>query len=208
MSGNQPTQPINFNDILSNLETDNEDDDGLQTLSGDIMFTDYMDPEEFIAANGKYDSHQYLKVMHLNADSLSTKFDAFRSLIVNELSDKNSSPFFDIIAISETHLHNDGGSANTNSLSDIDIKDSLPNYHFLGKSRMRLKKGGVGFFIRSSLMDSVSIDTNLSIYEEGLFESLFLRIKGEKNSNEIVLGTVYLPTGQRLNKNQVYEHLV
>ena len=207
MSGNQPTQPINFNDILSNLETDNEDDDGLQTLSGDIMFTDYMDPEEFIAANGKYDSHQYLKVMHLNADSLSTKFDAFRSLIVNELSDKNSSPFFDIIAISETHLHNDGGSANTNSLSDIDIKDSLPNYHFLGKSRMRLKKGGVGFFIRSSLMDSVSIDTNLSIYEEGLFESLFLRIKGEKNSNEIVLGTVYLPTGQRLNKNQVYEHL-
>ena len=170
------------------------------------MFTDYMDPEEFIAANGKYDSPQYLKVIHLNADSLSTKFDAFKSLIVNELSDKDSSPFFDIIAISETHLHDERGSANTNSPSDIDIKDSLPNYLFLGKSRMRLKKGGVGFFIRSSLMDLVSIDTNLSIYEEGLFESLFLRIKGEENSNDIVLGTVYLPTGQRLNKSQVYEH--
>ena len=73
MCGNTPAQLTNFNDILSNLETNDgdDDDDNLPTISADIMFTDYMDPEEFITTNGKYVSHQYLKVMHLNADSMS-----------------------------------------------------------------------------------------------------------------------------------------
>ena len=123
---------------------------------------------------------------------------------VNELSDKNCSPFFDIIAISETHLHDERGNANTNtnSLSVNDIQNSLPNYQFIGKSCACIKKGGVGFYIRNGLMDSVKIDYNLSIFKEGLFESLFLQIKGENHSGDLVIGTLYLPLWDAWSESQ------
>ena len=190
-------------EILRNLGHEDDDDEEFSSFGEDLICTDYMDPTEFMeSVGGKYDNGNYLNILHLNIDSLTTKFDAFRDLVGSELS--NGRLFFDLIAISETHLRSEDGSSNSSSLSDDEIKFSLPNYCFIGKSRLNSKKGGCGFFYRKDLAEFVSIEEDLSIFEEGLFESVFLRLQSEKGDTTV--GTIYLPTGQRVQRDRIYEH--
>ena len=127
-----------LNEILKNLG-DNDDNEEFCSFGEDLICTDYMDPTEFMeSAKGKYDNDNHLNVLHLNIDSLSTKFDALRELIGSDLS--SGEPFFHLIAISETHLRSEGGKSNYSSLSDDEIKFALPNYCFVGKSRKNFKK--------------------------------------------------------------------
>lgn len=95
-----------------------------------------MDTDEF-SKNiiPQFEGNDFLKLMHLNIDNLTTKFDAFSSLITRQLPKKNAAPFFDVIAVSETHLRTENSTANCNSLSEEEVKLSLDGYGFHGKSR-------------------------------------------------------------------------
>ena len=162
---------LNLHDILSNIE----DNELGPTISEDLILTDYLDPSELVSnTKGKFDNDNHLNILHLNADSLTTKFDAFSMLIKDNfyIEDK---PLWDIIAISETHLRAEKGTSNQQSLSAEDIKYSLPKYSFFGKSRERHKKGGVGLFINNSILDFTTIDPELSIFQEVFFNLFFSR---------------------------------
>jgi hypothetical protein len=73
---------------------------------------------------------------------------------------------------------------------------------------MESKKGGCGFFHRKDLHDYITIDEELSIFEEGFFESLFLKVRNgtSRKGKNTIIGTTYLPTGQRTNQARIYEH--
>ena len=183
---------------------DSFDHNDLLSFTDDVLLSDYMDVEEF-GKNiiSEYDNENHLKLMHLNIDNLTTKFDAFSTLITQQLRGSNS-PFFDIIAVSESHLRSEKSSSNQCSLSEEEIKLSLDGYGFHGKSRVRTKKGGVGLFVRNELYDQFSVDEELSIFHEGIFESIFLRNRS-RTRKDLVVGTIYLPNGLRSNKSQILE---
>lgn len=195
----------NLKEILQDLG-DDDDDENHVSFGDELIISEYQEPEELMKnCKGKYDNDHHLNILHLNVDNLTTKFDSFRSL-VTELSD--GKPLFHIIAVSETHLRSEKGSSNLASLSDEEVKFSLPNYCFVGKSRTINKKGGCGIFYRKDLQDLITIDEELSIFEEGLFESLFIQIRNNNtiHCKKTIIGTMYLPTGQRTNRAQVFEH--
>jgi endonuclease/exonuclease/phosphatase family metal-dependent hydrolase len=84
----------------------------------------------------------------------------------------------------------------------------LPNYIFTGIRRSNSKKGGIGFFYRKDLQELISVEEDLSIFEEGLFESIFLKIRCDENKGkETVVGVIYLPTGLRNRRNQISQYL-
>jgi len=68
--------------------------------------------------------------MHFNVDNITTKMDAFRNFNNTELNGRYE-PFFDVIALSETHLRSDKGKSNLASLSDLELRNSLPGYQFI-----------------------------------------------------------------------------
>ena len=65
----------------------------------------------------------------------------------------------------------------------------LSNYAFFAKSRSKCKGGGVGLYIRKNLTHWLRDD--LSMFEEGCFESIFVEINLGKF--KIICGTVYRP---------------
>jgi hypothetical protein len=77
---------------------------------------------------------------------------------------------------------------------------------FKGKSRCISKKGGVGCFYQKDLHELVSVEEDLSIFEEGLFESFFLIMHSQHGGKDFVAGVIYLPTGQRTQRDRIFEH--
>ena len=147
-----PPVQKNFHDILTEA-VGAEDDDEEPTLADDVILTEYMDLSEFLndSVSKEFNKDGNLKIMHFNIDNLTTKFDSFETLISKDLSASDGCPFFDLISISETHLCSEQGNSNQTSRSENEIQFSLPNYYFVGKSRVNMKKGGCGFFIRKDL---------------------------------------------------------
>jgi hypothetical protein len=58
----------------------------------------------------------------------------------------------------------------------------------------------VGLFYRTDLHQFISIENDLSIFDEGLFESLFLKLKAKDVGRDTVVGAIYMPTGQRVER--------
>ena len=180
------------------------------SFTDELLASDYLDTEEFCKTIAKeYEGDEFLRIFHMNMDNLTTKFDAFSTLTTKQLVDSNSTPFFDIIAVSETHLRSESGVANSNSLSDEEIKSSLDGFGFHGKSRKNMRKGGIGFFVKNDIFDHFTVEDSLSVFHEGIFESLFLKMhprsSSQSNGKTLVIGVIYLPTGLRSNKAKILE---
>ena len=98
---------------------------------------------------------------------------------------------------------------NANSLSEDEVNLSLNGYGFHGKSRNNMRKGGIGFFIKNSIYDHFTVEEELSIFHEGIFESLFIKLHLQSptsgNDWNVVIGVVYLPYGLRGNKAKIFE---
>ena len=91
-------------------------------------------------------------------------------------------------------------------LSETWLTDSTKNcynmnYSFINKTR-QFKNGGVGMYISNHL--EFKIREDLSIYDEEIFESLFIEIHSQKTKNKII-GIVYRPPNNKYNKFE--EHL-
>ena len=182
----------------------------LLSFTDNLLASDYLDPDDFCKSIAKdYVGDEFLRILHMNVDNLTTKFDAFSSLTTQQLVGTDSSPFFDILAVSETHLRSSSTSANTNSLSEDEVNLSLSGYGFHGKSRTNMRKGGIGFFVKNSIYDRFSVEEELSVFHEGIFESIFIKLHSQSptpgNHRTVVIGAVYLPNGIRGNKAKIFE---
>ena len=80
----------------------------------------------------------------------------------------------------------------------------LPNYAFFSKSRSKFKGGGVGLFICKNLTRWLRND--LSMFEEGCFESVFVEIKLGKFN--IICGNVYRPPSNNSDLNNSFFNIL
>ena len=125
-----------------------------------------------------------LKIMHLNAQSLSSTSDAFQHLI-HETSDAfqhliHDYPF-DIACIIETWL-----TSNKHQLSYVQI----PNYTIHCNNRTDRRGGGVGIYVKESIKhhirkDVMDFDTNL--------EHLWIEFHGINRNSNILVCVIYQP---------------
>ena len=70
------------------------------------------------------------------------------------------------------------------------------------------KKGGVGLFIKNAIFDQFTVEEELSVFHEGIFESILkMHPQSTNHSNDkaFVIGAVYLPSGLRGNKAKIFE---
>ena len=102
------------------------------------------------------DKPDMFSFIHVNIRSLPMNFDNL--VIFLGLLNRNLS----CIGISETWL---------NDISPIDIFN-IPSYSFLCKSRSSRQGGGVGIYVNNTY--NLEERTDLSIFYEGIFESIFL----------------------------------
>ncbi|KAJ8048890.1 hypothetical protein HOLleu_01392 [Holothuria leucospilota] len=90
---------------------------------------------------------------------------------------------FDLIGITETWLKRD-------SCSGLFW---IPGYNFVHTPRTIRIGGGVGNYVKSTL--KFEILSELSIFEEGLFESIFIQVKNSSTLGNYIAGVIYCPTG-------------
>ena len=66
----------------------------------------------------------------------------------------------------------------------------IPNYVFVHKSRKSKRGGGVGIYIKKS--NKFKERTDLTIFEDGIFESIFIEIENI-NTVKTLIGVIYRP---------------
>lgn len=112
-------------------------------------------------------------VMHLNIHSLHKNLDNLVEML-HELEKKKV--IVDILLLCETWLNKDNC-----------MLLNIHGYLFYHKSRQNVIGGGVVIYVREGL--AVSSVADLDCFKEGVFESIFLGIKREKD--ELLVGEIY-----------------
>lgn len=148
-------------DLIDILNKDNE-------YPFDMPNCLYYDPKNtniVNASNFKY------KILHLNIQSTAEKYTDFRVL----LDDLNSQGLqFDFILVCETF---------SNQFNCK--KYALPSYHLEPNFRKTMIRGGVSIYIKQNIPYKIRHD--LSIFNEGIYESLFIELVNEK----VIIGEIY-----------------
>jgi len=116
-------------------------------------------------------------VLSLNIQSLSSKYDAFKTFIYKLI---NSGCGPDVICIQETWQ--------INSETEFNIEGYQPLVYKIRDGGVQ--GGGVGIFVKNGL--SFKINPNYSIFQDRVFESLFIDIK-VSNAKTITIGSCYRP---------------
>ena len=179
-----PIQNINVDDSknLSAIIDNNEYDNPL------LENCTYCSPEDIDTISS---GNAKLRVLHLNIRGLADKLDSLCD-ILSILNDKNHK--IDIVLLCETFV-------NDTNLA----RCSLPNYTFEELHRKEKSRGGVGIFIDKKIKYKVRHD--LSLFDEGSFESIFLEITC-KNKNTVV-GEIYrVPNTNELSFIDKYSSII
>ena len=179
------SDPSYLNDFFS-TETPTTDSDNFVSIndSGDIIpcyannyhkadciSFDVFDSD--MSANNEFLTESNFSSLGINIRSLSnTKNFALLEVFLNSLCFRPT-----VIAINETHLRD----------NDPGPHCDLPGYDFVSNCRTVRKGGGVGIFVADSL--NYAVRNDLTVMDEGIFESLFIEIKGVEKS--ILFGTIY-----------------
>ena len=142
-----------------------EDDDS--PLLNNCCYREPNDVDKLETTNAK------LKVLFLNIRSLPDKIDQLQDLL-STLKDKNYE--IDLILICETFI-------NDSNLG----RCKLANYAFEEMHRQNKAGGGVGIFINTKL--KYKIRNDLTIFDEGFFESIFIEL--DSKNKTIITGSVY-----------------
>jgi len=119
--------------------------------------------------------HTQLIALHLNIQSLPSKHNQLIDLLAN-LCTYNIR--VDIITLCETFLHD----------SNKELYQ-IPGYSFVSRSRLQMKRGGVGLYINSSIEYKMRPD--LDTFIEGEFETIF--IETTNTHKHTVVGSIYRP---------------
>ncbi len=159
-------------DLISILEAQEEEDnsdDNHNPLSMINLKCEYIDVD---TKREKLNNKQLL-CMHLNIRSLPGKHDSLK-MMLSTLDENGFKP--DIILLCETWLNDH----NYNTFN-------LENYDFVETHRRKSKGGGVGIYINQEI--NYKIREDLSLFEEGAFESIFIETLG--NDMKTIIGEIY-----------------
>ncbi len=156
------------NDPSKNLyDIIDDENDGINPLLDSCKYIEETELKNINAKDLKF------RILHLNIRSLPSKLTELKNILQNL---KNAKLEIDLVLICETFL--------TDATKD---SCKIPGYTLEEKHRKSLTKGGVAVYINNRL--DYSIRDDLSVFNEGQFESIFVEIKG-KDKN-IVAGEVY-----------------
>lgn len=151
---------------LDSLGDPNEQPDN----SSDMLTSDC----KYYDASDLYINEQYsLKIMHLNIQSLSAKFEELKIMLAT-LEERGTS--IDVVLLCETFLH----TGNSHLFS-------LPGYVLVCANRDTLTRGGVAIYIKDTIKFKKRCD--LSLFIEGEFESLFLETTN--TGKPFIIGEIY-----------------
>ena len=89
----------------------------------------------------------HLKVLSLNIANLLAKLSSFK-VFLETISNTSNRP--NIIAVTETHLHN----FMNHGYTSLGLQNLLPGYKFFHEDRKTKRGGGVGLFIENILSDN------------------------------------------------------
>ena len=136
--------------------------------------------------------------MSLNIRSLANKFDELKDFI----NDINNDTFkFDIICIQEIWSIPFHFNLNING-----YKPLISRLRQAKDINNRNLGGGIGIWIKNEY--SIEIIESLSIFNEKVFESLFIKINTSKNRFKII-GNIYRPPGSNINEfNEILNELL
>lgn len=134
--------------------------------------------------------HKY-KALHINIRSLASKFDKLK-FVLDEFQEKQCD--LDFVLICETFLND-----TNHKLFEID------GYKMVDRHRTSSIRGGVAIYINNKY--DFKIRNDLSIFEENVFESIFVELNtGSKN---LVIGEVYrIPNTNEQSFLDQYESIV
>ena len=141
-----------------------------QTLGG----CRYYDEGQFdvMAKNFCGKSDGQLSMLCLNINGLPSKVEDY------ELLQETLNYKFDILGFTETHL------------DEVSQKlATLGDYKWAANSRKVKKWGGVAIYVRPSL--TFKVRTDIEIFEEGVFESVFIEVNDKGSS--FIVGVIYRP---------------
>lgn len=168
------------------------DDNFLELIDYDdflLSDCDYLDISE---ENLIYKRENSFTIAHFNIHSIPSKYDDFLQLL-KLLDEKNLSP--DIIMLCETFLSEKNHS-----------RFHFQGYNMVNAYRVNKKRGGVSLLIKLGINYVERPD--LSLFEEGKFESIFLEIQQNKSRN-IVIGEVYrVPGTNETEFIEKYENII
>ena len=152
--------------------------------------SNYYDVNDILHDKFSHNNFQ-CKVLHLNIQGLSSKFDQLQTLL-SELSDAHVE--IDYILLCETFVNDNNAHL-----------FKLPNYNFICINRKIKAKGGVAIYIRDNIQYNLRED--LSIFIEGEFEYIF--IESITNGQTSIVGEIYRIPNTNVNLSiQRYEAIL
>ena len=164
-------------DLTALLNEDGDVDDSIQDspFNNRILQCGYYEPHKFSTeAEMKYT--RGTSCFHINCRGLSNNWEGFRHLLCELHSEKFA---FDFIGVSEAYR------------CDGDTRLRLPGYHdLISRCRIDGSRGGVGLFIKDNIQYKIRQD--LSVFEQHVFESVFVEVDLQSGSN-LIVGVIYRP---------------
>ena len=164
-------------DFVSKFDEENDD----SPYSNLLIDCKHLSEEKFIEMYGSKQQSKSLSFLSLNCQGLNSKFSEIKEFN-NNLKSKGFS--FDILFLQEIHQIKDSTVFNLHGYSEL-----------IFTQRIHRKKGGVGCFISSKLKFSIRKD--LSMFEEGIFESQAIEVYSKKSKNIFI--NVYRPPSVEFN---------
>ena len=153
--------------------------------------SNYYDVNDILPDKFSHNNFQ-CKVLHLNIQGLSSKFDQLQTLL-SELSDAHVE--IDYILLCETFVNDDNAHL-----------FKLPNYNFIYKNRKIKSKDGVAIYIHDNIQNQYNLREDLSIFI-GKFESIF--IDSINNGQTSIVGEIYRIPNTNVNLSiQRYEAIL
>ena len=138
------------------------------------------------------DNSSSFTVGHLNIHSIPNKHEDLIDLL-QIMREKNITP--DLVLLCETFFNKNNHD-----------KFIFPNYDIVSEYRNNKTRGGVSILVRSNL--KYHVRTDLNIFDEAKFESVFVEIVRSKDTN-IVVGEIYrVPGTSELDFLNRYEELI
>ena len=164
-------------DLTALLNEDGDVDDSIQDspFNNRILQCGYYEPHKFSTeAEMKYT--RGTSCFHINCRGLSNNWEGFRHLLCELHSEKFA---FDFIGVSEAYR------------CDGDTRLILPGYHdLISRCRIDGSRGGFGLFIKDNIQYKIRQD--LSVFEQHVFESVFVEVDLQSGSN-LIVGVIYRP---------------
>ncbi len=136
---------LDLKQVLDQYAIGNDNDQDENFLTNILADSKYYDVEEMITfVKSLHTENQQFKILHLNIQSLSAKFEKLK-LLLSHLEEQDI--VLDVVLLCETFLHE----GNMHLFK-------LPGYNLICNNRTHMKGGGAAIYVRSNIAYSVRDD--------------------------------------------------